>query len=131
MREILFKAKRKDNGEWVFGDLSHHKTGKVFIKAINGSATSSFEVDPETVSEYIGLLDKNGNKIFENDIVGLYSDYREEYDYGVVVYGDFNCSCCSGVYGWYFEGEDIRDYERYEVRGNIFGNPELLGGDSK
>lgn len=85
-----------------------------------------YEVDPETVCEYTGLTDKNGRKIFENDIIGRYSEYREEWYYGVVKYGEFNCSCCSGVYGWYFDDEDIRDCDLCEVRGNIFDNPELL-----
>lgn len=87
-----------------------------------------YEVEPKTVCKYIGLPDKNGEKIFENDIVRTYSEYREEWDFGVVKYGEFNCSCCSGVYGWHFGDGDIRNYEQYEVRGNIFDNPELLKG---
>lgn len=91
----------------------------------------AFKVYPETICEFTELYDKNVKKIFENDIVGLYSEYRKEWNYGVVKYGEFNCSCCSGVYGWYFDDEYIRGYDMYEVRGNIFDNPELLKGDGE
>lgn len=70
--------------------------------------------------------DWKGRKIFEWDIVGIYSEYREECDYGIVKYGEFNCSCCSGIYGWYFEDGDIRNYRQYNVCGNIFDTPELI-----
>ena len=45
---------------------------------------------------------------------------------GIVKYGEFNCSCCEGVYGWYVDGGDIRNIESHEVIGNIYENPELL-----
>ena len=46
---------------------------------------------------------------------------------GIVKYGEFNCSCCEGVYGWTFENGDIRNCKSYEVKGNVFDNAELLG----
>lgn len=146
-REHLYKAKRVNWRElpkeewWVYGMPVKHGsclwmyTGEINIieleRDIYGNPYSDavkYEVGPETVCEYTGLTDRNGRKIFENDIVGRYSKYRKEWDYGVVKYGEFNCSCCSGVYGWYFDDEDIRDCDMYEVRGNIFDNPELLKG---
>lgn len=66
MREIIFKARRLDNGEWVFGDLNHFSDGRA---AIADSEQDWFLVDPETVCQYTGLEDRKGCRIFENDIV--------------------------------------------------------------
>lgn len=89
---------------------------------------AGYEVDRDTICQCTGLKDKNGKLIWENDIVGLYNENKEErYAVGSVEYGTFNCSCCGGVYGWYFtDSADIRESERYEVIGNVFDNPELL-----
>ena len=134
MREILFKAKRVDNGEWIEGYYTECR-GETFI----GIDTSSmfeifcppvirwFKVSSETLCQFTGLYDKNGNKIWENDILMAHLDksYPEDATYETIEWG---------VAGWVaHEANSIDrqyldefDLEHYEVVGNIFDNKELL-----
>lgn len=124
MREILFRGRRTDNGEWVYGYVCRYGwTGKenTYIVPNYASALYSVEVDPKTVGQYTGLVDKNGTKIFEDDIILLRSD-EEPYQ---VVFDEscfhvYDSSVCYVMNNFY-------DYEM-EVIGNIYDNPELLGG---
>ena len=129
----LFKAKRLDNGEWVEGALFNGESHCIIGQEIKFSPYTEheckivgYEVDRDTICQCTGLKDKNGKLIWENDIVGYYDKYVGKWRYGLVGYGEFNCSCCNGVYGWHFGDEDIREYKGYEVKGNKFDNPELL-----
>ena len=122
----LFRGKRTDNGEWVQGYLFGIWEKRYILWGMTNDIPNMIEVDPSTICQCTGLKDKNGKLIWENDIVGYYDKYVGKWFYGLVGYGEFNCSCCSGVYGWNFGDEDIREYKGYEVKGNKFDNPELL-----
>ena len=122
MREILFRGKRLDNGEWVYGSLLQveHEDGS-FTTAIfhKKDAGGDAEVSPSTVGQYTGLKDKNGKKIFDGDIVKRVGDkcvvkWTEE-DAKFIIIG----SMTKLDFSLFFA-------ENLEVIGNIHDNPDLL-----
>lgn len=150
-REILFKAKRKDNGEWVEGDLLHTRHADVVL--ISDFEDQLFRCDGNTLCQYTGLTDKNGKKIWENDILkfndeiwdSCYTSCGTEYDswevenYGLVGYCDYSARYDFTKYKYnenqveadLHENHDIEFSEfvkEHEVIGNIFDNPEVVQG---
>lgn len=130
MREILFKAKRIDNGEWAVGQYVNtcypgkdKETGHFIVVYPN----EYHEIYTFTLCQFTGLCDKNGNKIWENDILMAHLDesYPEDATYETVEWN---------VAGWvgHETGSidrrylDEFDLKHYEVVGNIFENLELL-----
>lgn len=135
----LFRAKRIDNGEWVFGhyvkglDMYAKEVHLIFELATifysSGETDGWYEVDPSTICQCTGLKDKNGKLIWENDIMvaHLDEDYPEDETYIRILW--HRSGFCSKENG----SKDITpvdkfDQEHFEVCGNIFDNPELLGG---
>ena len=133
-REILFKAKRKDNGEWVEGYLMPRPNSfeKPQYYIVPSSGALWYEIDTDTLCQYTGLTDKNGKKIWENDILkckkyigGNFVDYCIEVGYVEMKHGAFGLHRIKND-AYYRPFKDwLEDYE-YEVVGNIFDNPELL-----
>ena len=123
MREILFRGKRIDKNVWVFGNLLQ-LVDTVKIKDIN--IMWGYIVDKNTVGQYTGLKDMNGNKVFEGDIVRYNGTLHK------VVFCNINGCAFFGITMpergeiWNFDG--ITPSEKMEVIGNIYDNPELIGG---
>jgi uncharacterized phage protein (TIGR01671 family) len=132
MREILFKAKRIDNGEWVEGYyqkrycLSDSEESLIF-HADSYKMWKYAEIAPETLCQFTGLCDKNGKKIWENDILMAHLDesYPEDATYETVEWGvaGFVTREANSTDRQYLDEFDL---EHYEVVGNIFDNKELL-----
>lgn len=127
MREILFRGKRIDNGEWKYGYLYGIWEQGYILWGMTNNVPNMVEVDPETICQYTGLTDKNGKKIWEGDILEGHLDdkFPEDVTREKVIWHES---------GWKTEEPgcvdkeylDEFDAENFEVVGNVFDNPELL-----
>lgn len=129
MREILFRGKRVDNGEWVEGvpvpiTINSYLTNRIeLVRSHSYDELDGFrllsedeEVVPETLGQYTGLQDKNGKKIFEGDIVHAITPNTSKNCLVKYEYGQFCIGLCMPL-------AYVRNSS--EVIGNIFDNPEL------
>ena len=142
-REILFRGKRVDNGEWTEGYF-FKSWDKVFLLwGVTGDCPNMEEVVPETIGQFTGVYDKNGNQIFEGDIVKV--TYTEQRQYlGVSYQDEHSCeeeviynekSACFmlkimceniPIYRPLHNFGSLANIKELEVIGNIYDNPELL-----
>jgi uncharacterized phage protein (TIGR01671 family) len=147
-REILFRGKRLDNGEWIEGDLCHG--GKTYISYDEDFSAIShcgidelvssrfFEVDPSTVGQYTGLKDKNGKMAFEGDAIIAHYENANSADFTEQIIfhnGRFNAFIeTDGCKMWAPLADGTPHLSRdksvymseFEVIGNIRDNPELI-----
>lgn len=154
MREILFRGKRVDTGEWVYGAYCHYDdiedNGKddcdYIIQKHNGEHFPFVKVIPSTIGQYTGLTDKNGKKIFQGDIIKytrtkwnepLHSDnWKDIVSFHEIYFDENEGSFKQKHYtdkgnliasGYMSSFVDVRaDENKIEVIGNVYDNPELL-----
>lgn len=120
MREILFRGKRENNGEWVEGNLFIPDREDTPTQICIGTNVIriTYDVIPETVGQYTGLTDKNGRKIFEGDIVKYKNNSPCKIEY-------IDCQFVMMWKNLYRDFENVYDHD-IRVIGNIHDNPELL-----
>ena len=126
MREILYRGKRADNGEWVYGFLV--KMWGLYHIIDQNDENSAYMIKPETVGQFTGLCDKNGKKIFEGDIVEFTDKFTHKKGRAEIVFEAFKWKYSGCYYGgnpivWLCIDDGSIEFE---VIGNIHDNPELL-----
>lgn len=128
-REILFRGKSVNTGEWIEGDGIHYPKsinylGTCWIDGMEDRANDWIQVDPATVGQYTGLCDDKERKVFEGDIVDVRGRFKSEVRYvcrntGFLIKDNY------GNWEWLY---DVLASMHCEVIGNIHDNPELMEG---
>ena len=135
MDRHIYRGRRVDNGEWVYGDLRHYANNEVGIAFLNKyefGLTEYYEVIPETVGQYIGNTDMHCKDIYEDDIAIVeWFDGNDEYleeVRGVVFYNKTDsCYAIKEADGYIANlTNDYAKFMRITIIGNKWDNPELL-----
>lgn len=134
----LYKAKRTDNREWVQGALLFHDDGSAVIfnyNPVDGSL-QVFDIDPSTSCQCTTFKDRNGNLVWENDLLKEFTGEGNDWEIAKVILGEYCLSlgwCQAGVKSLNQYNTDLfkcalsrYDVSKSEIVGNIFDNPELL-----
>ena len=126
-REILFRGFDNVENEWVYGDLIHLSNGYAIRKLEDGIMTFT-RVDRNSIGQYTGVKDSNGNKMFEGDIIKVkyfnVPDCKDEYENGVIEYSKDIFIILTKNFGHNLIG--TRENETRSIIGNVFENPELI-----
>lgn len=157
MREILFRGKRVDNGEWVYGFYNRCETRLTYTEKYyknnprswiqtvenEGFAGQLVHVDTDTVGQYTGLIDANGVKIFDGDILRFGNksllvwwneeafqwQAKEVYGYDVITKENWLDNDWTNIdLGWIASEFSCVGKMTTEIIGNIHDNPDMLTG---
>ncbi|WP_051965860.1 YopX family protein [Thermanaerosceptrum fracticalcis] len=119
IREIEFRGKRKDNGEWVYGYYYKDVEGTSILYLRPDGSLDRKKVIPKTVGQYIGLKDRHKKKIYKGDIIKVYDFLAIVEDDHITQMGNIKDFC--------FSFDTMAEIEKeIEIIGNIYENPELL-----
>ena len=132
MREILFRAKREATNEWVYGYfVNEYDDFRIYVQPQIITRSGREYVNENTLGQFTGLIDSEGRKIFEGDVIQDgncdYNKYVVEYSterggFLPFAHGD-GCGCC--------ETATLYDSTCHTVIGNVYDNPELIGGEEQ
>lgn len=129
MRTIKFRGKDIKTGEWLYVDLRNKESvTEAFIATIH---RCNVKIKPETIGQFTGLTDKNGNEIYEGDIVQSKLKRLRIYDEILQICFANSEYCGKDKYGSSTSLSLLEDYHTLEVIGNIHDNPELINGNYK
>jgi len=118
MREIKFRGKREDDGEWVYGVPVFFPDNSVYLVRIGWMMLEKTSIIPETLGQYTGLHDRNGKEIYKGDVLKEIENISGFHDIFIVEWYTDDIHC-----GWSISPSDVWFSE---VIGNIYDNPELL-----